>query len=79
MKLSQFRLICVYSVVFLIATLSKTVESNKLIYRLPFEKNIHVGNVISSPMVRCREGYHLDHRRKCRLIVGTFFANHRPK
>lgn len=81
MKLSQFYLICVQSVLLLIVTiLSNTaVESTTLIFRRPHEKAIHVGNVISSPMVRCREGYHLDHRRKCRPIVGTFFPTRRPK
>lgn len=85
MKLSQFLLISVQSVLFVIVTIlcttTTTVESNTLIYRHhgSHQKTIHVGNVISSPMVRCREGYHLDHRRKCRPIVGTFFPSRRPK
>lgn len=81
MKLSQFLLISVQSVLFLIVTIlsTPTVESTTLIFRRSHEKTIHVGNVISSPMVRCREGYHLDHRRKCRPIVGTFFPTRRPK
>lgn len=81
MKLSQFYLICVHSVLLLIVAIlcNSAVESTTLIYRLSPGKIIHVGNVISSPMVRCREGFHLDHRRKCRPIVGTFFPSHRPK
>lgn len=85
MKLSQFLLISVQSVLFVIVAILSTtttpVESTTLIFRRSHvkEKTIHVGNVISSPMVRCREGYHLDHRRKCRPIVGTFFPSRRPK
>lgn len=79
MKLSKFYLVCVHFVIILIVALSNTAESTTLIFRRPREhgKTIHVGNVISSPMVRCREGYHLDHRRKCRPIVGSFFPSHR--
>lgn len=83
MKFSQFFLISVQSVLILIVTILSTtttpVESNTLIFRRSHGKTIHVGNVISSPMVRCRDGYHLDHRRKCRPIVGTFFPSRRPK
>lgn len=85
MKLSQFFLISVQSVLFVIVAIVSTtttpVESTTLIFRRSHAhaKEIHTGNVISSPMVRCREGYHLDHRRKCRPIVGTFFPSRRPK
>lgn len=79
MNVSKVFILCATSLVLLIALLSEPIESTKLIYRLSPVNTIHIGNVISSPMVRCKEGYHLDHRRKCRPIVGSFFPNRRPK
>lgn len=63
----------------LILVFNKPVESTSLIFRLKPQGIIKTSNVISSPMVRCKEGFFLDPHKKCRQIASSYFPSHRPK
>lgn len=70
LKLFHFGL---WFLLLLISALSTTTESSRVIFQRSTSTKPLVGNIVSVPMVRCRDGYHLDHRKKCRKIVSSWF------
>lgn len=77
MKLGVLKLISfgLWFLLLLISVFSSTTESSRVIFQRSTSTapNTLKGNIVSVPMVRCREGYHLDHRKKCRKIVSSWF------
>lgn len=61
----------------LIFALASTTESVRVVFRRDQTQTRiqpDQSNIVTVPMIYCRKGYHLDHRKKCRkIMVNSWF------